>query len=112
MPSGCNSKPYEKDALAFVSPGHSLDDFGRSNIYIIHHNPSWKENQWQKRESFWIGELQTLHPDLKNCHVTISYRDVKIIIVNIILYIIKIYMYTNYKEYENNEKNVMMKSTN
>ena len=41
----------------FVSPGHSLDDFGRS----IDHNPSWKENQRQKRESFWIRELQTLH---------------------------------------------------
>jgi hypothetical protein len=40
----------------FVSPGHSLDDFGRSKIYIIDHNPSWKENQRQKRE------LQTLHP--------------------------------------------------
>jgi hypothetical protein len=36
----------------FVSPGHSLDDFGRSKIYIIDHNPSWKENQRQKRESF------------------------------------------------------------
>jgi hypothetical protein len=24
----------------FVSPGHSLDDFGRSKIYIIDHNPS------------------------------------------------------------------------
>ena len=34
----------------FVSPGHSLDDFGRSKIYIIDHNPSWKENQRQKRE--------------------------------------------------------------
>jgi hypothetical protein len=44
-----------------VSPGHSLDDFGRSKIYIIDHNPSWKENQRQKRESFWICELQTLH---------------------------------------------------
>jgi hypothetical protein len=30
----------------FVSPGHSLDDFGRSKIYIIDHNPSWKEIQW------------------------------------------------------------------
>jgi hypothetical protein len=37
-----------------VSPGHSLEDFGRSNIYIIDHNPSWKENQKQTRESFWI----------------------------------------------------------
>ena len=45
----------------FVLPGHSLDDFGRSKIYIIDHNPSWKENQRQKRESFWIHELQTLH---------------------------------------------------
>jgi hypothetical protein len=36
---------------------------GRSNIYIIDHNPSWKENQRQKRESFWIRELQTLHPE-------------------------------------------------
>jgi hypothetical protein len=43
----------------FVSPGHSLDDFGRSKIYIIDHNPSWKENQRQKKESFWIRELQT-----------------------------------------------------
>jgi hypothetical protein len=47
----------------FVSPGHSLDDFGISKIYIIDHNPSWKENQRQKRESFWIRELQTLHPE-------------------------------------------------
>ena len=47
----------------FVSPEHSLDDFGRSKIYIIDHNPSWKENQRQKRESFWIRALQTLHPE-------------------------------------------------
>jgi hypothetical protein len=47
----------------FVSPGHSLEDFGRSKIYIIGHNPSWKENQRQKKESFWIRELQTLHPE-------------------------------------------------
>ena len=47
----------------FVSPGHSLDDFGRSKMYIIDHNPSWKEYQRQKRESFWIRELQTLYPE-------------------------------------------------
>ena len=47
----------------FLSPGHSLDDFGRSKIYIIDHNPSWKENQRQKREGFWIRELRTLHPE-------------------------------------------------
>ena len=29
----------------FVLPGHSLDDFGRPKMYIIDHNPSWKENQ-------------------------------------------------------------------
>ena len=46
-----------------MSPGHSLDDVGRSKIYITDHNPSWKENQRQKRESFWIRELQTLHPE-------------------------------------------------
>ena len=46
----------------FVSPVHSLDDFVRSKIYIIDHNPSWKENQRHKRESFRIRELQTLHP--------------------------------------------------
>jgi hypothetical protein len=50
----------------FVSPGHSLEDFGRSKIYIIDHNPSWKENQRQKKESFWIRELQTLHPEGNN----------------------------------------------
>jgi hypothetical protein len=44
-----------------VSPEHSLEDFGRSKIYSIDHNPSWKENQRQKKESFWIRELQTLH---------------------------------------------------
>ena len=27
------------------------------NIYIIDHNPSWKENQRHTRESFWIREL-------------------------------------------------------
>jgi hypothetical protein len=47
----------------FAAPGHSLDDFGRSKIYIIDHNQSWKENQRQKRESFWIRELQTLYPE-------------------------------------------------
>jgi hypothetical protein len=47
----------------FVSPAHSLEDFDRSKIYIIDHNPSWKENQRQKKESFWIRELQTLHPE-------------------------------------------------
>jgi hypothetical protein len=47
----------------FVSPGHSLDDFVKSKIYIIDHNPSWKENQRHKRESFWIRELETLHPE-------------------------------------------------
>jgi hypothetical protein len=26
----------------FVSPGHSLEDFVRSKIYIIDHNTSWK----------------------------------------------------------------------
>jgi hypothetical protein len=29
----------------FVSPVHSLDDFLRSKIDIIDHNPSWKENE-------------------------------------------------------------------
>jgi hypothetical protein len=33
----------------FVSPGHSLDDFGRSNFFIIDYNLSWKENQRQNR---------------------------------------------------------------
>jgi hypothetical protein len=47
----------------FVSPGHSLDAFGRSKIYIIDHNPSWKENQRQKRESLWTRKLRTLHPE-------------------------------------------------
>ena len=28
----------------FVSPGHSLDDFIRSKIYIIDHISSWKDN--------------------------------------------------------------------
>ena len=47
----------------FVSPGHSLDDIGRSKMYIIDQNPSWKENQRQKGKSFWIRELQTLLPE-------------------------------------------------
>jgi hypothetical protein len=34
-----------------------------SFVEIIDHNPSWKENQRQKKESFWIRELQTLHPE-------------------------------------------------
>ena len=46
-----------------VSPGHPFNDFGRSKMYIIDHNPSWEENQRQKRESFWIRELGTLHPE-------------------------------------------------
>ena len=35
-----------------VSPGHSLNDFGRSEMYIIDHNASWKENQRQKKREF------------------------------------------------------------
>jgi hypothetical protein len=50
-------------SLHFVSTGHSLDDFFRSKIYIIDHNPSWKENQRHTRESFWIRELHTWHPE-------------------------------------------------
>ena len=36
----------------FVSQVYSMDDFGRSTIYIIDHNPSWKENQRQKKRVF------------------------------------------------------------
>ena len=46
-----------------VSPGHTMDNFGISKINIIDRNLSWKENQRQKRESLWIRELQTLHPE-------------------------------------------------
>jgi hypothetical protein len=42
-----------------------------------------------------------------DCHVTISYRDVKIIILNFILF--KYICILIYKQYQNNEKNVMMK---
>jgi hypothetical protein len=38
----------------FVSPEHTLDDFVRSKIYIIDHNPSWKENQRHKRVSLML----------------------------------------------------------
>jgi hypothetical protein len=50
----------------FVSPGHSLEDLGRSKIYIIDHKPSWKENQRKKKENFGIRELRTLHPESIN----------------------------------------------
>jgi hypothetical protein len=49
----------------FVSPGHSLDDFGRSKIYIIDHNPSWKENQRQKKREFldpWVTNITSGRP--------------------------------------------------
>jgi hypothetical protein len=36
----------------FVSPVHSLDDFVRSKIDTIDHNPSWKENQDIKERDF------------------------------------------------------------
>jgi hypothetical protein len=32
-------------------------------FFIIDHNLSWKEKQSQKRDSFWIRKLQTLHPE-------------------------------------------------
>ena len=54
----CNDEVYQlaKDQATvsqhFVSPGHSLEDFGRSKIYIIHHNPSWKENQ---QDELWAN---------------------------------------------------------
>ena len=56
-----------KDAFARESilcvAGVLIGRLGRSKIYIIDHNPSWKENQRQKKESLWIRELQTLHPE-------------------------------------------------
>jgi hypothetical protein len=61
--SDLTKKTFFPVSQRFVSPGHSLDDFVRSKIYIIDHNPSWKENQRHKRERVWIRELQTLHPE-------------------------------------------------
>jgi hypothetical protein len=46
----------------FVSPGHSLEDFGRSKIYIIDHNPSWKENQRQKKREFLDPRVTNITP--------------------------------------------------
>jgi predicted lipase len=70
--SDLTTKTFLPVSQHFVSPGHSLDDFGRSKIYIIDHNLSWKENQRQKREF--------LDPRVTNItsgrHVTINYRDV------------------------------------
>jgi hypothetical protein len=51
--SDLTKKTFLPVSQHFVSPGHSLDVFGKSKIYIIDHKPSWKENQRQKRESFW-----------------------------------------------------------
>jgi hypothetical protein len=48
--SDLTTKTFLPVSQHFVSSGHSLDDFGRSKIYIIDHNLSWKENQKQKRE--------------------------------------------------------------
>jgi hypothetical protein len=65
-----------------VSPGHSLEDFTRSKIYIIDHNPNWIENQRRKKREFLdqrvtnITSGRRLQSDLKNRHVTMSYRDV------------------------------------
>ena len=64
--SGLTKKTLLPVSQHFVSPGHSLEDFDRSKIYIIDHNPNWKENQRQKKESFWIRELQTLHTEGMN----------------------------------------------
>jgi hypothetical protein len=61
--SGFTKKTLLPMSHHFVSPGHSLDDFGRSKMYIIDHNPSWKEKSKKKKESFWIRELRTLHPE-------------------------------------------------
>jgi hypothetical protein len=54
----------------FVSPGHSLDDFGRSKIYFIDHNGH--QLSWRKL--------------------------LKIIILNFILYIIQVYCTLIYKQ--------------
>ena len=46
----------------FVSPGHSLEDFGRSKIYIIDHNPSCKENQRQKKRESLDPRVTNITP--------------------------------------------------
>jgi hypothetical protein len=57
--------PYEKDALVRESTlcvaGALIGRLWQIQIYIIDHNPSWKENQRQKKESFWIREFYTLY---------------------------------------------------
>ena len=46
----------------FVSPEHSLEDFGRSKINIIDHNLSWKENQRQKKREFLDPRVTNITP--------------------------------------------------
>ena len=46
----------------FVSPEHSLEDFGRSKINIIDHNLSWKENQRQKKREFLYPRVTNITP--------------------------------------------------
>ena len=41
-----------RNDLTKKTPEHSFDDIGRSKIYITDHNPSWKENQRQKKREF------------------------------------------------------------
>ena len=55
-------KPYLPLSKHFVSAGHNLDDFERASIQIIECNTKWTTKERQQRESYWIQELQTLHP--------------------------------------------------
>ena len=47
----------------FVSPGHSLEGFGRSKFMSLTTIQVVKKTKDRKKESFWIRELQTLHPE-------------------------------------------------
>lgn len=61
--SDLTKKPFLPVSQHFVSPGHTLDDFVRSKLTIIDHSQSWSDERRQKKESFWIHELKTLHPN-------------------------------------------------
>ena len=57
--SDIDGKPDLPVSRHFTLPGHKL---GECKITIIEQNSRWTKLERKARESYWIRELDTLHP--------------------------------------------------
>lgn len=60
--SDIKKKPLLPVSQHMLSIGHKPTDFDRMKVTILEHKANWTEEQRRSRETFWIKEMNTLHP--------------------------------------------------